>query len=106
MKQNKVFSLLGIAMRGHNLVSGELQTLEAIKKGSAMLVIIAEDASENTKKLFRNMCDYREISFYEYGTKESLGHCIGKDYRSSLAVTDEELAKAVEKNIKDSKTIE
>ena len=52
MKQNKVFSLLGIAMRGHNLVSGELQTLEAIKKGSAMLVIIAEDASENTKKLF------------------------------------------------------
>ena len=61
MKQNKVFSLLGIAMRGHNLVSGELQTLEAIKKGSAMLVIIAEDASDNTKKLFTDKCSFYEV---------------------------------------------
>ena len=45
MMQNKVLSLLGIAMRGHNLVSGELQTVEAIKNGSACLVIIAGDAS-------------------------------------------------------------
>ena len=54
MKQNKVLLLLGIAMKGRNLVSGEFQTLEALKKGSAMLVIIAEDASGNTKKLFHD----------------------------------------------------
>ena len=52
LKQNKVYSLLGIAMRGRNLVSGEFQTLEAVKKGSAALVIIAEDASDNTAKKF------------------------------------------------------
>ena len=50
--QNKVLSLLGIAMRGHNLVSGELQTVEAIKNGSACLVIIAGDASGNSRKLY------------------------------------------------------
>ena len=44
--------MLGLAARGRNVVSGELQTLDAIKDGSAMLVIVAEDASENTRKLF------------------------------------------------------
>ena len=44
MKQNKIYSLLGLAMRGRNLVSGEFQTEDAVKKGSAMLVIVAEDA--------------------------------------------------------------
>ena len=42
MKQNKIYSLLGLAMRGRNLVSGEFQTEDAVKKGSAMLVIVAE----------------------------------------------------------------
>ena len=78
MKQNKVFSLLGIAMRGRNLVSGEFQTLDAVKKGSAMLVIIAEDASENTRKLFTDKCTYYQVPVYRYGTKEELGRAIGK----------------------------
>ncbi len=72
MKQNKVFSLLGIAMRGHNLVSGELQTLNAIKNGSAMLVIIAEDASDNTRKLFTDKCSFYNVPVRMYGQKEEL----------------------------------
>jgi ribosomal protein L7Ae-like RNA K-turn-binding protein len=32
-----------------------------------------------------------------YGTKESLGRAIGKDLRSSLAITDAGLAQAIEK---------
>ena len=55
LKQNKIYSLLGLAMRGRNLVSGEFQTEDAVKKGSAMLVIVAEDASANTKKLFHEI---------------------------------------------------
>lgn len=101
MKQNKVFSLLGIAMRGHNLVSGELQTLDAIKKGSAMLVIIAEDASDNTRKLFTDKCSFYEVPVYSYGTKENLGRAIGKDLRSSLGVCDAGLADAIIKRLKE-----
>lgn len=101
LKQNKVFSLLGIAMRGHNLVSGELQTLDAIKKGSAMLVIIAEDASDNTRKLFTDKCSFYEVPVYSYGTKENLGRAIGKDLRSSLGVCDAGLADAIIKRLKE-----
>ena len=101
MKQNKVFSLLGIAMRGCNLVSGEFQTLEAIKKGSAMLVIVAADASDNTKKMFSDKCTFYEVPIFSYGTKESLGRAIGKDMRSSVCVCDQGLADAVIRQLRD-----
>lgn len=97
MKPDKVLSYLGLAMRGRNLVSGEFQTEDAVKNGSAVLVIVAEDASENTKKLFKDKCSYYEVPVYMYGTKESLGRAIGKDLRSSLAITDAGLAQAIEK---------
>lgn len=100
MNHNKVLSLLGLACRGHNLVSGEYQTENAVKAGGAMLVIVAEDASDNTKKLFTDKCSYYEVPVYMYGTKESLGRAIGKGLRSSLAVCDAGLADAVEKAIK------
>ena len=106
MKNDKVLQMLGLAARGRKVLSGEFSTEKAVKTGSAELVIVADDASDNTKKLFRNMCAFYEVPFYEYGTKEELGHCIGKQYRASLAITDTGLAKAVEEKIKSSKTIE
>lgn len=99
MKQNKVLLLLGLATRGRNLVSGEYQTESAVKDGTAMLVIVAEDASANTKKLFADKCSFYEIPVMEYGTKADLGRAIGKDVRSSLAVCDAGLATAVQKAI-------
>ena len=101
MRQNKVLSLLGMAMRGRNLVSGEFQTLEAVRKGSAMLVIIAEDASDNTRKLFTDKCSYYEVPIRIYGTKESLGKAIGKDFRASLGVCEAGLADAIRKQLEE-----
>ena len=100
MKPDKVLSYLGLAMRGRNLVSGEFQTEDAVKSGKAILVIVAEDASENTKKLFRDKCSYYEVPVYSYGTKQSLGRAIGKDLRSSLGVCDAGLADAIIKQLK------
>lgn len=104
MKQNKVLSLLGLATKGRNLVSGEFQTEGAVKDGSALLVIVAEDASANTKKLFHDKCSFYEVPVTEYGTKVDLGRAIGKDLRSSLAICDAGLATAVQKAIESERT--
>ena len=96
---NKVFSLLGIAMKSKNLVSGEFQTLEAVRSKKACLVIISEDATDNTRKLFNDKCAFYEIPVVEYGLKEDLGRAIGKDLRSSLAVCDAGLAAAIKKQL-------
>ena len=87
--------MLGLGARGRNVVSGELQTLNAVKDGSAMLVIVAEDASENTKKQFVDKCSFYEVPLRVYGSREALGRAIGKEMRSSLAVIDTGLAQSV-----------
>ena len=79
MKNSKIFPMLGLAMKSRNLVSGEFMTEKAVKEGNAYLVIVSEEASENTKKKFRNMCSFYEVPIYFYGTMDELGHCIGKE---------------------------
>ncbi|MCI8376850.1 MAG: 50S ribosomal protein L7ae [Lachnospiraceae bacterium] len=90
--------MIGMAMKAGRVASGEFATEKAVKSGKAALVIVAEAASENTKKKFRNMCDYYEVPIRFLGQKEELGHAIGKEFRASLAVLDAGLAKAIEKN--------
>ena len=101
MHNDHVLSMLGIAAKSGNVVSGEFYTEKAVKTGHAYLVIVSAEASENTKKSFCNMTDFYHVPCYCYGSKEDLGHCIGKEFRASLAVTDENLARAVEKKLKE-----
>jgi len=99
LKIDKVLSLLSLATKAGKIVSGEFSTEKAIKTNKAALVIVADDASDRTKEMFKNMCDFYEVNMYCYADKESLGHSIGKQDRASLAVTDEGLAKSIEKQI-------
>jgi ribosomal protein L7Ae-like RNA K-turn-binding protein len=69
------------------------------KSGKAVLVIVAGDASDNTKKKFRDMCEFYKVPIYIYGDKDTLGHAIGKEFRASLAILDEGFAKGIRKQI-------
>ena len=93
----KILSLFGLAARAGRLASGEFQTETAVKDGSAQLVVVAEDASENTKKLFSDKCSFYKVPLITMGTKEELGHAIGKEFRASLAILDTGFAEAVMK---------
>ena len=104
MKPDKVLSMLGLAAKAGAVASGEFSTEKSVKEGKAFLVIVAEDASDNTKKHFRDMTTFYEVPMYVFGTKEELGRCIGKEFRASLAITDENLANAVENKLKACKT--
>lgn len=95
MSNDPVCAYLGLAARGRNLVSGEFSTETAIKKMRAKVVIVANDASDNTKKKFKDMCTYRNVPLFIYADKEILGQSIGTQMRASVAVLDEGLAKAI-----------
>ena len=94
---DKVISLLGLAERAGKIASGAAE--KAVKIGKARLIIVAEDASDNTKKKFSDMCKYYQVPFACYSQKELLGHGIGKEFRASLAVLDGGFAKAIEKQL-------
>lgn len=99
LKMNKALSMLGIATKAGKTVTGEFSTEKAVKEGKACLVIVAADASDNTKKKFHNMCDYYHVTMKVFSDKNSLGNACGKEFRASLAVTDMGLANAVGKHI-------
>ena len=70
-----------------------------VKSGRAYLVIVADDASDNTKKKFQNMCDFYQVPIYFYKDKDTLGHAMGKEFRASLVILDEGFAKGIRKHI-------
>ncbi len=92
---NPVFSLLSLAARGRNLVSGEFSVEKAIKEHKASIVILATDASDNTKKKFTDSCAFYNVRVYIFGTKDELGHAIGCMERASIAVIDKGLADSI-----------
>lgn len=88
-----------MAMKAGKVVSGEFSTEKSVKGGQAQLVIVSEDASDNTKKMFSNMCEFYKVPRCLCGTKEELGYAIGKAIRASLAITDERFAEAISERL-------
>jgi ribosomal protein L7Ae-like RNA K-turn-binding protein len=96
---NRIYSAIGLATKAGKTESGEFSTEKAVKCGKAFLVIVAEDASDNTKKKFQNMCTYYKVSCVVYGEKGDLGHAMGKEFRASMAVTDAGFANMIRKQL-------
>lgn len=88
-------SIFGLCMRAGKLVSGEDMVLDAVRSGKAKLVVVAKDASERTKKTFRDKCASFGVTIVGYGNMKDLGHALGKEKRAVLAVTEEGFAKKI-----------
>ena len=103
--QDKVLSMIGLATKAGKTVSGEFMTEREIKSGRAVLVVVAGDSSDNTKKKFRDMCEFYKVPIYFYGDKDTLGHAMGKEFRASLAILDEGFAAGIQKELKNRESI-
>src|SRR5690606_1691906 len=95
MNNDKALSALGMAMRAGKLATGDEIVLKAVRANKAKLVIIAGDASENTKKKFRDKCGSYEVSLVEAFDRVRLGTAIGKAERVVIAVTDVQFARLI-----------
>ena len=95
MSESKILGLLGMAAKAGKLASGEFAAEQALKARKAWLTIVAEDASANTKKKFRDRCGYVSCPILVIGSKQTISHAIGKDERSCIAVLDQGLAAAI-----------
>ena len=96
---DKVLSMLSLATKAGKVVSGEFSVEKSVNSGYADLVIVAEDASDNTKKMFTNMCTYYDVPVFFYETKEMIGHAIGKQHRASVSIQDSGFAAAILKKL-------
>ncbi|MCC8169770.1 MAG: ribosomal L7Ae/L30e/S12e/Gadd45 family protein [Oscillospiraceae bacterium] len=85
----------GTAKRAGPVPTGEFICAKSIKAGIAKLVIIACDASDNTKKSLTNSCKYYNVRHIECGTMADLGKYTGSSERAVVSVNDNNFAKAI-----------
>ena len=95
----KVSSLLSLCMRARKLAAGEHACEIALRSTDARLILIAEDASEGTKKKFINKAFYYNVPAVIYGGRNEISKAIGRENRVVIAVTDFGFAKGLLNNM-------
>lgn len=99
MSEDKIYSFIGLARKAGKLALGEALAEQAIKRGKAQLVIVAKDASDNTRKKIETALFGKNIPMLRFGSREKLGHMLGKSFFSVIAVTDKGFSEEIKKMI-------
>ncbi|MBP2650261.1 MAG: ribosomal protein L7Ae/L30e/S12e/Gadd45 [Firmicutes bacterium] len=97
MNEQKLIALLGLAQKAGKIVSGELAIEKAVRSGKAGIILIAANATANSKKNYHDLSNYYEIKCYEVLSKEEFGTAIGKSARAALSIVDVGFSKAIGK---------
>ncbi len=92
MENKKFYSMLGLSKRAGAIVFGEGAVKDSIRKNLAKLVVVASDASANTKKKFSDSCTFYSVPYAETGDRYTLGNATGNTFAVVLAVTNQGLA--------------
>lgn len=92
MNRKKALNLLGLAMRAGKLITGEELTINEIRRQKAALVLVASDASENTKKKVTDKSNFYQTTCLIEFTESELAAAIGKP-RKVIGVMDQGFAK-------------
>lgn len=101
----KIMSMFSLCQKAGKIVSGEFAVEKALQDASANIVIIASDASENTKKKFENKAFFYETETIIFSTKEEISQAIGKLNRSVFAIIDEGFANKIKSDINNLKNL-
>ena len=99
MAADRILQTLSLAAKAGAVKSGSLQIDQTIKGGRALLLILAGDISENTRKKYENQAAFYHVPVITRSDMETLGHAIGKESRAAVAVTEKGLADHILKMI-------
>jgi ribosomal protein L7Ae-like RNA K-turn-binding protein len=95
MNEPKLISLLGLAQKAGKVASGEFAIEKAVRSGKAKIILIAVDATMNSKKNYRDLANYYQVVCYEVLSKDQIGTAIGKSPRAALTIIDSGFGKAI-----------
>ncbi len=99
MINKQVLSLLGLARRAQQIVTGEGMVLKAVRQRKVFLVFLASDAGNATSKEFQNKCRYYHVSLVQDFTAAQLSSAIGMP-RKVIGVKQAGFANKMKKMIK------
>ena len=100
--KEKVFRYMGLAKKAGVLFTGYNTCTNYILKDRLPLVIVAEDAAENTKRKFESLTYNRNTQLVIWGKKEEMSRSVGAENSTVFGITDAKFAEVIESEIRKS----
>ena len=98
MMNKKYLNLLGLANVAKGIVSGET-LIKSIAANETKLVVIANDASVNKKKI-TDKCHFYHVDYFIVDENiETISKAVGKNNRVALGITNQGFAKKIKELI-------
>lgn len=94
-----ILGLIGLSKKAGKLSAGTFACETSIKSHDAKLIIIATDASHNSKKTIKDSCSYYKVPFVEFSDMDSLGKYSGGGQKAAVSVNDDNFATAIKQKI-------
>jgi len=95
LQPNKIDTFLALARKAGRLALGSTAAEVALKRRKAKLVIIACDASENTRERFAHLAEAQGVPFILHGRRTQMGHLLGRGELSVVAILDKKFAEPI-----------
>ncbi len=95
----KSLNYLGIAKRSGNILCGTDTVVKSLSNGKIKLILVASDASANTKDKIIKKAFYYHIQVMDTISSDDLSRAVGKENLMVMALVDEGLTKAFLKEV-------
>ena len=93
----RLLRLIGLGMRGRNVVVGVEQVRQAAKSNKLAFAVVAPDASEHSRAKVVPLLNARRVRFVEGPTAAELGAAVGREQTAAVGIIDHQLANGVRK---------
>lgn len=90
---DRALNLLGLATRAGSVLPGTERVRDAARAGRLVLVILAADASDNSRGKLVPLLEVRRIPYLIRYERAQLGGATGKPPLSAVGISDPELAR-------------
>lgn len=88
-------NLIGLATRARKTILGTDMTINGVRKQTVKLVILATDASDNTKKLVFDKCKTYHVEVVSQLPSAQLSQAVGKSNIMVVGIADEGFSKLI-----------
>ena len=97
-EENGLYHILGLCRKAGRIVTGTDAVVDSVRTHQAGLVLVACNASANTRKRLKDSCSFYDVRIEEIPlSMEEISHATGKHGNiSAAAITDSGFIRATE----------
>jgi len=99
LQEERITSFISMANKAGKAVSGSDKVMDALRKGTVALLVLAGDISPDSRTRFTAIAAKTGVKVIDFSLKERLGATLGKDIRTAVAVISLPFADALDREL-------